>query len=325
MLELGPHGAELGRRAVAHVHEEPFAEEGLDLPELDVLQLLDVAGGLQHHEEAVVVLLELGALVGLEGVLDGELVEVERLADGGELLSRRLEQPDPDEAVGLGQRGVGGRRVEAPFLADATHVEGAVDDHRRIVARRATSSLDRDERDQSERAETEAAANRDHLGEVPVDVADGFPLHHPAHGLACPHPVEPRHLRLAHAAEVGQPVEEHLAVEVVEVGRAEVLARGQMDGCGVVGQSVEVQRVGHLRLLGLPEPVMGRNRREAEPVAVVGEEGWATEDNAVECQVLVVAEVEEEPGDRSPVAAGALLPAVDRHMGFDGLLEARRR
>ena len=91
----------------------PSPEEGLDLPELDVLQLLEVAGGLQHHEEAVVVLLELGALVGLEGVLDGELVEVERLADGRELLSGRLEQPDPDEAVGLGQRGVGGRRVEA--------------------------------------------------------------------------------------------------------------------------------------------------------------------------------------------------------------------
>ena len=63
--------------------------------------------------------------------------------------------------------------------------------------------------------------------------------------------VEPRHVLLADAAEVGQAVEEHLVVEAAEVGRAEVLARGPMDGCGVVGQAVEVERGGDLGLLGL--------------------------------------------------------------------------
>jgi hypothetical protein len=76
----------------------------------DDLLGLDVAGRLQHREHGVVVDLELGALVGLDGVLDGELVEVELAPDRVELGLVGLVQADPDEGVLVpGPRERGGR------------------------------------------------------------------------------------------------------------------------------------------------------------------------------------------------------------------------
>ena len=68
-------------------------------PELDGVGLLHVAGGLEDHEQGVVVDLELGPLVGVDGVLDGQLVEVELAADRVELGLVGLVQADPDEGV----------------------------------------------------------------------------------------------------------------------------------------------------------------------------------------------------------------------------------
>jgi hypothetical protein len=62
---------------VPHSDDEVRADEHVQLAELDLLDLVEVAGGVQHQEQGVVVALELGALVGNDGVLDDELVELE--------------------------------------------------------------------------------------------------------------------------------------------------------------------------------------------------------------------------------------------------------
>ena len=72
-----------------------------------------VAGRLEHHEEVVVVHLELGPLVGGDGVLHRQLVQPELLAHRLELLVGGLVQPDPHEAVRLASRPRGPARAGA--------------------------------------------------------------------------------------------------------------------------------------------------------------------------------------------------------------------
>ena len=55
------------------------------------------------------VALELGPLVGLDGVLDGERVQPEDVGDLGDLVLGRLVQADPDEVAGLAGPGRGAR------------------------------------------------------------------------------------------------------------------------------------------------------------------------------------------------------------------------
>ena len=61
--------------------------------------MLDVVDGLEDGEQGVVVALQLGPLVGVDGVLDGQRVQPELLGDTGEFGLGRLVQPDPDEAA----------------------------------------------------------------------------------------------------------------------------------------------------------------------------------------------------------------------------------
>ena len=56
---------EVARLPVADGDHVVRAEEDQDLAELDHLPSVDVAGGLQHHEQHVAVDLELGSLVAL--------------------------------------------------------------------------------------------------------------------------------------------------------------------------------------------------------------------------------------------------------------------
>ena len=108
----------------------PFAEEDQDLAELDDLLLVDVARGLEHDEDRVAVEVELGPLVCVDRVLDGELVEVELPLDGVELGRGRLVEPDPDERVVVDA--VRERLIEAErlLLPLPFAVEREIDDHR---------------------------------------------------------------------------------------------------------------------------------------------------------------------------------------------------
>jgi hypothetical protein len=107
----------------------------VDLAELDRLGLVHVASWPQDDEERPVVALQLGPLVGDDGVLDGQLVQAELLGHGQQLGLGRPVQPDPGHRArlvaqapgGLGHRG---RAVDAPAVA----VDGGGDDallHRR--------------------------------------------------------------------------------------------------------------------------------------------------------------------------------------------------
>ena len=69
-------------------------------PNSTVLHVVEVAGRLEHQEDRLIVELQLGHLVGLEGVFDRQRMELEGGADLGELGLGRLEQADPDEPSG---------------------------------------------------------------------------------------------------------------------------------------------------------------------------------------------------------------------------------
>ena len=93
---------------------KPSPDEDQDLAELDGLLRVEVARGLQDDEERVVVRLELGPLVGLDGVLDGELVELELAPHRLELLFGRLEEPDPPEGAVSAAGFVGSSSASSP-------------------------------------------------------------------------------------------------------------------------------------------------------------------------------------------------------------------
>ena len=105
------------------------AEEDHHLADLDELLAVDVARGLEHDEERVAAVdLELGPLVGVDGVLDGQRVQLEVPADRLDHPGARVVQPDPHEAV-LAGVGLAQRRLELDAATQplAAVVEAAVD------------------------------------------------------------------------------------------------------------------------------------------------------------------------------------------------------
>ena len=96
--------------AVPNRHDEIGADEHHDLAGLDDFAGLGhrvvrhVLDRLEHQEQRVVVAFQLGALVGVHGVLDGQLVQTEHLGHGLHLMLVGFVQADPDEraaAAGL--------------------------------------------------------------------------------------------------------------------------------------------------------------------------------------------------------------------------------
>ena len=135
---------------MAHGHHEVPTGEDHQLAGLDDLvgrgrrRVGHVADRLEHREQHVVaaarrpgVALDLRALVGVHGVLDGEGVQPEGLGDVGDLLGVGLVEPDPDEAL-LAAADLLDRLAMAPAAleAAAVDVDRAVDDERREGDRR---------------------------------------------------------------------------------------------------------------------------------------------------------------------------------------------
>jgi hypothetical protein len=131
LLQAQPGSVEVARRALAHGDQEAPPEEDRDLAELDDVAVGHVAGRAQDDErDAILVLLDLGAEVEALRVLDRELVQAEDLLHRLELLGRRLDHPEPDEAgIAAADRG----RVLGPHralvLPPALPVMRAIDDH----------------------------------------------------------------------------------------------------------------------------------------------------------------------------------------------------
>ena len=83
---------------MTHRDDEAVADEEQNLTELHALVALDVTGGLEDDEERVAVDLELGPLVRLDRILNGELRQVELSPYRLKLLHRRLVETDQANA-----------------------------------------------------------------------------------------------------------------------------------------------------------------------------------------------------------------------------------
>ena len=89
-LETSAHQSQIRAAAMAHRQHEILAGEDVQLAELNLFNIIEIACGPQHHEQGVVVAFELAALVGDDGVLNGQLVQLEQLAQLGEVFGVRL-------------------------------------------------------------------------------------------------------------------------------------------------------------------------------------------------------------------------------------------
>ena len=92
-------------------------EEQVQLAELDHLDGVDVAGGAQHDEGGVAVALQLGPLVLVDGVLDGQLVQVELVGDGVDLVASGAQHADPGEAAAVVGAAAQRARTRCPATA----------------------------------------------------------------------------------------------------------------------------------------------------------------------------------------------------------------
>src|SRR5579864_1868219 len=99
---LNPAHAPEALRAMTHRQHVARADEQVDLADLELLAPvleLDHFGRVQHGEQRIAVFLDLRSLMPFARILDGKLVQAELLRHLVELLSRRLEQRDPDEVI----------------------------------------------------------------------------------------------------------------------------------------------------------------------------------------------------------------------------------
>lgn len=140
LLQLVPGRGQLTALAVPDGHDVPRTDEDAELAGLHGVTLVDVPEGAQDDDDRLAEPLDLGPLVGLEGVLDGELVQVEQALDAAHLGVRRIVQADPAEALAVVVDGLGnGLGVPGQVLPFALGVHAAVHDHATIMA----PSLDR--------------------------------------------------------------------------------------------------------------------------------------------------------------------------------------
>ena len=131
LLEPQPRAVQVAGHALAHGDDEPRPDEDRHLAELDLLALVDVARRAQHDErDPALVALDLRPQVEALRVLDRQLVQPELQLHALELLRRRLDHAEPDEAgvVAADRRRL--RRLHLPgVLAATVAVVRAVDDH----------------------------------------------------------------------------------------------------------------------------------------------------------------------------------------------------
>ncbi len=92
--------------AMAHGDDEVRVDEDQQLADLDHLVGVDVAGGLDDDQQGVAVELDLRPLMSVDRILDRELVQVELRRDLLELGGVGLEDAEPDEGAGAGDRPV---------------------------------------------------------------------------------------------------------------------------------------------------------------------------------------------------------------------------
>ncbi len=102
-------------------HDEVRTDEDVHLSELDLLDVIQVAGGAQHDEQRVAVAIQLRPLMTQERVLRSEWMKPELGDDLAHLGLRGPVQPDPGDAAALvnGLETLGEtRRIRRAFSVD---------------------------------------------------------------------------------------------------------------------------------------------------------------------------------------------------------------
>ena len=84
---------------MSHRNHVSWPDKDVRLPELEMMRLADQLRRAQHHEEAILILLELRPLVRAVGVLDGQVVEAKFFLNLAQQLLVRLVQANPDKSV----------------------------------------------------------------------------------------------------------------------------------------------------------------------------------------------------------------------------------
>ena len=80
---------------MTHGHHVSVSDEDVGFAEGDAL--IDDLGGTRNDEQRLAVLLDLGMLVRLAGVFDGEGMQIELRLHPGQQVMTRFEQPDPND------------------------------------------------------------------------------------------------------------------------------------------------------------------------------------------------------------------------------------
>ena len=124
--------AQSAGHALAHRDNEGRREEDADLAELDSLGVVVIARGAQDDQpHPLVVGFDLRPHVEVLRVLDRQLMQAEGVANLGQLLFPRLEQPEPDKAVLRAPGRRLGQRHRAFVAPAAVLIVSAVNDHLR--------------------------------------------------------------------------------------------------------------------------------------------------------------------------------------------------
>ena len=83
---------------MAHRHHIAAADEDVGFPEVDAA--FDELRGARHDKKSVAILLDLGALMRLAGILDGQIMEPELGLHPRQQFEARFEEPDPHRVTG---------------------------------------------------------------------------------------------------------------------------------------------------------------------------------------------------------------------------------
>jgi hypothetical protein len=98
-LQPPAHLGQVGLVGMTDGDHKLGSEEQMYLAQLHDLDRIDVAGRPQDHERRFVIAFQLRSLVRVDGILDGQVVQIELLGNGVDLIGAGSQQPDPTEAA----------------------------------------------------------------------------------------------------------------------------------------------------------------------------------------------------------------------------------
>src|SRR6476620_11798849 len=135
LFEARARAVQLARDTLSNRNDETRSDEDADLAEIDLALVMVVAGGAQDDQlHPGFVFFDLRAQVKGLGILDGKLVQTERLPDFVELLTAGLEHAQPYEPALKTLRCSRIQRDRPVALTATVAIVSAVDNHRRPPA-----------------------------------------------------------------------------------------------------------------------------------------------------------------------------------------------